>query len=493
MSDRTRPSSPPPARTARRPWVVPAAAALAAAALLPSAASAQVPTTPPADDPHRGLEVAYQSGRFPQAITQADRMLRSNPNDHVALYLRGSAKIEQGLIAGTADLVRGGIADARQAIEKGGSTNPRYYLPYLYGMTNLSMIEDRPDHAEVAIGIAEQVLAAQASGGDPETRSNLLYQRALARQFLGRTDDAVADFDAAVAVNPQHIAARLRKAELLARVNRPEEARRAFDATVDAYPDNALVYNNRGDFLRSLGERDAAVQDFTRAIEKDPTFGYAYTNRGVTLLEGGKADAAINDFDRSLELQPDQPVVLGMRGNAQLVRGDLEAAIRDQRAAVRAAPQNPVTHSDLAFALFFAEQYQDALAEFDEALDLAPQFRHLHPWRFETLAALRRDPSADPGVRAALENDGNAVDWVVRLIQYQTGSIDADTLRGKVSDTPDVADAQLTEANYFIGRKRLREGDPGGALEAFKSALNFQLTRLSAYRGAKIAVARMGG
>ena len=432
-------------------------------------------------------EQRYAAGDFDGAVREADVAVRANARNHQALYFRGSAKVELGLLRGDVDMVREGIADAREAIALGGRANSQYYSPYLYGMTTLAVMEARPEHAEVARDTANTVVARE--GLDADTEGNLLYQRALAKRYLNDVDGAVEDFARALELLPGHLAAASERANTLQHAGRDDQARAAFDEMVAAFPENPLAYNNRGMFSLALGDAEAAADDFTRALELNPGYYYALTNRGKAALDRGETTAAIADFDRSLALNPDQPGVYGFRGNARLFAGDLTGAIEDQQVAVRESPTNAIAHSDLGFALFFAERYGRALDQFDAALRLAPSFRHLQPWRLECLIALGRSGAEDPGVTLALDNGGNGVDWVVRVLQFQLGRLTGEELLGKITEEDEAAAAaQRCEAHYFIGRARERAGDADGAAAAYRVALETGQKSLSAYRGAKIAL-----
>ena len=483
-------------RSARTPFsrraavrlFAPLAVAAGSLALAPSAPAqnGQPPAAQPSD-PVARAEQRYAAGDFDGVVREADAALRANARNHQALYFRGSAKVEMGLLRGDADMLRAGIADAREAISLGGRTNSKYYLPYLYGMTNLGVMEGRQEHAEVAAQTADTVLDRPSL--DDDTAANLLYQRALAKRFQEDTDGAVADFSAALEKLPTHMGAAAERANTLQVAGRPGEARGAFDQLVQAFPENPLVYNNRGMFLLAEGDLDAATEDFTRALDRDPNYFYALTNRGKAALDRGDTTAAIADFDRSLKANAEQAGVYGFRGNARLLAGDLTGAIADQTEAARRAPTNPIAHSDLGFVLFFAERYGRALEQFDAALRLTPTFRHLHPWRLECLRALNRDPATDPGITLALDNGGNGVDWVVRVLQFQLGRLTGEELLEKITAEDEGAAAkQRCEAHYFIGRSRERAGDVEGAAAAYRVALETGQTTLSAYRGARIAL-----
>ncbi|QDT17960.1 tetratricopeptide repeat protein [Alienimonas californiensis] len=483
-------------------------AALAAGLLAADTASAQVfrrnqpqRTTPrvseapapaqqggaPAADAVARAEQKYRAGDYDGVVQETDAAVRENARNHQALYFRGSAKVELGLKRGDTEMIREGIADAREAISLGGRTNSKYYLPYLYGMTNLGMIEAREEHATVSVNTADTVLAREDL--DADTKGNLLYQRALAKRYLKQYDAAVEDFTAALEALPNHLASAAERANTMQIGGTPEQAREAFDQMVAAFPENPLVYNNRGMYLLTQQDLEGAVADFTRALDRNPNYHYALTNRGKAALDQGDTTAAIADFNRSLQVNPNQPGVYGFRGNAKLFAGDLSGAVADQQTAVQQAPTNPVAHSDLGFVLFFSGDYAEALEQFDAALRLNPGYRHLHPWRLESLIALNRDGSEDPGVTLALDNGGNGVDWVVRLLQFQLDRLTAEELLGKITDEDErAAAAQRCEAHYFIGRDRLRAGDESGAQEAFRVAVETDQKQLSAYRGSKIAL-----
>jgi len=86
----------------------------------------------------------------------------------------------------------------------------------------------------------------------------------------GKYDDAIADFDKAIALDPN----------------------------------DAAAYGNRGNAYYSKGEVDRAIADYTKAIALDPNFADAYTNRGVVYYEKGNKEQTIADFRKVLAIDP---------------------------------------------------------------------------------------------------------------------------------------------------------------------------------------------
>lgn len=433
-------------------------------------------------------EQAYKDGEFQRTIDLTNTVLRTNPNDHVALYLRASARVEEGIQKRDGQLIRDGVADAREAIRLGGTENSIYYLPYLYGMTNLSIMENRKDHAQIAVQTADQALALP--GLEPDQKAGLHYQRGLAKGFLGETDAAVQDFEQASRLDPQLIAAFTAAADTLSRAGRTEAAKAAFDRTVKAFPENPLVYNNRGEFLRQTGQLQQAIADYTRALELNPNYFFAATNRGFALMQLDDPAAAENDFAASLRVNPDQPMVYGLRGTSRVAQGKFDAAIADHRKALQMVPNNPTAVTDLAFAQFFAGKHQEAVQSFEKALELNPNFTQLQPWRVAALEELGRKDAAETEFAASFDKPAGSRDWIDNLLAYQYDRINADQLLAAAAPEEPRKTAQLAEAQYFIGRKLSQKGQAAQAQEAYQRVLGTGAKHLSAYRGAKFALAR---
>jgi len=433
---------------------------------------------------------AIQGGDFPKAIDLMDEVLRQNPRDSVAYYLRGSARVELGARTGDGKLIRDGVSDAREAIRYDTKRTAIYYLPYLHGMKNLATLENRREHAETAVAIASQVLGVPGLSNDD--KANLLYQRGQAQAWLGKTDLATADFDEALKAVPGHFGARAALADVLAAAGKTEQAITAFNKLVEAFPDNALTYNNRGMFLQRIAKYDDAVADFTRSVERDPNYFYAFTNRGFTLLQMDNPVAAEADFTQSLKLNPQQPFVYNLRGLSKLSRGDVAGAIQDQRSAVDVNTKDPVARADLAFLLVFAEDFAGALQELEAAQGVAPEFRHLSPWKIVALQRLGKTQNLKEQFASSLSKDLKQRDWIDHLIAFVLGAeSEADLLAAAAAANEPVKNDETCEANFFIGLTKAAAGKAAEATEAYQRALATKSRHLAAFRGSQFALKKL--
>ncbi|MCX7422397.1 MAG: tetratricopeptide repeat protein [Planctomycetia bacterium] len=446
------------------------------------------PNLNPAHDQARNdSDQAHRRGDHKKAIELATSVLTENPNDHVAYYLRASARVELGIANREAALLRQGIADAREAIRLKPADNLNYFLPYLYGMTNLASLENKKAHAEVAVKIADQLISQPTLKG--EDRANALYQRALAHSAVQDNLKAVQDYQAAVKISSQHLGARIGLADTLAAIGQNDAALTAYDETVKSFPNMALVHNNRGMFQQAQGRFGEAVVDFTKALELDPQFLVALTNRGFTLMNMGQFEEAENDFSESLKINAAQPMVISLRAGSKLSRGDLDGAIKDYNEVLKWDSKNAVGQAELGFALFFANKMPEALAAFDKAHELDPNLRFMIPWRYLTMLHLNQKAQADTKLAADIALPAAKRQWGDALLIYLADKQSEVDLRKAINTTdPRAADPQTCEAEFFVGQRKLLAGQKDVAKAHFEAALKSKSTQLSAYRGAKWAL-----
>lgn len=441
---------------------------------------------PQHDQARNDAEQAYRRSDHKKVIELMSGVLAQNPKDHVALYLRGSSRVDLGSASGDATMIRAGITDARESITVKQKDNLNYYLPYLKGMTSLALVESKPAHAQVAVNFATQLLAQPTLKG--EERSNTLYQRALAYSAIQDPNKAIGDLQEAVRITPNHLGARVDLGGALAAIGQNAAAMTAYNDAVKAFPNLPLVYNNRGFFQQSIGKLDEAILDFTKALELDPQFLEAISNRGYVSMNKGDYEAAEADFSRSLEINAAQPSVLSLRAGSKLSRGDVAAAIADYNEVLKWDTKNSYGHAELGFALYFAGKTQEALTEFDKAAEIDPKLRFLSPWRYLAMLALGQKAQADAKFAADLAIPQAKREWPDQLLIYLGDKQSEQDLRKSINKDPKAADAQTCEAEFFIGQRKFVAGQKDAAKAHFAAALKTKSTQLSTYRGAKLAV-----
>jgi len=432
-------------------------------------------------------DAAYRQQQYVRAIELTTAVLGKKPEDHVALYLRASARVEFGVQTRNAQLIRDGIKDARDAIsfEKQGKAD--YYLPYLYGMTSLTITEATPKHAEMAVGIADQLLA-DSRYSTPE-RANLYYQRGLANIQARKPDDAREDFKQAIKRKSDHLAAHVALCNLINETKGRDEALVAYNQAIASVPNSALLLNNRGMHFQSMGREKEAINDLNAALKKDPRFMTALVNRGFIHMHAGRVEEAEADLTAAIEMAPNSPLPYTMRGNARVSQGRAPEAIADYRKVTEMNPASGIAAADVGFALFFTGDFAGALAQFEQAIQKDPTIPFLSPWRVAAAKRIGKDLSNDPAIKKSIETESSMRSWFDVLTLHQLGKIDDAALLAAANPADATAQkAQQCEAYYFIGIEMVRRKQLDDAKASFVQAVETEAERLSAYRGARMAL-----
>ena len=85
----------------------------------------------------------------------------------------------------------------------------------------------------------------------------------------------------------------------------PDRAIADYDAAIRLDPKYALAYNHRGEAYIDKGDYARAIADLDEAIRLDPKYAHAYTNRGVVWGRKGDFGRAIADYTEAIRLDPD--------------------------------------------------------------------------------------------------------------------------------------------------------------------------------------------
>ena len=96
-----------------------------------------------------------------------------------------------------------------------------------------------------------------------------------------------------------------------------EQAIADFDTALIIDPRNAAIFNARGLTWLAMKDYGLAIRDFNQAIKLAPEFATAYANRGLTRLQQGREAKASEDFARCVVLDERlRASVEELRGNS---------------------------------------------------------------------------------------------------------------------------------------------------------------------------------
>lgn len=177
-------------------------------------------------------------------------------------------------------------------------------------------------------------------------------------------------------------------AQVYAAVGRADDAIRQYTAAIEMDPKYPEYFNERG--AVHLARRDFALAeaDFRQAIELSSPYPEVWTNLGQCLSLSGDLRGAIGAYGVALDLSPGAFLPSIGRAQAHHRLGQLEEALADYGAALTANPDHPLILSNRAAVLVDLGRPEKALEDLDAALAFDPQNQALLANRRHVLGLL---------------------------------------------------------------------------------------------------------
>ncbi len=133
-------------------------------------------------------------------------------------------------------------------------------------------------------------------------------RRGLAFEEAGRIEDAIAEHEKALELDPDLSLAHANLIILYGRTNQRQKAEEHFRAAVRIDPNHADSYYNYGVLLLKEGKDAEAEEMFRKAVEANPFHSQAYHNLGFVREKQGRLDEALEFYLKAVERQPNYPL-----------------------------------------------------------------------------------------------------------------------------------------------------------------------------------------
>jgi tetratricopeptide (TPR) repeat protein len=211
------------------------------------------------------------------------------------------------------------------------------------GQDDIASCADSPK-AEAAVAACTRLY--EDGGLDARNKAIALGNRAAAYKLMGRYDEAIADTNAAIGLDPRNPQYLCQRADLRAKKQMYAEA----------------------------------ITDYTAALEKVPDYVWAFRGRGQAYLGQGNAKLALDDLNAALRQKPGDFNLTLLRGRANSQAQNYEPAIADftqaldSKGAANLLPnERAMIMSQRAFARLKLSRVAEAKTDVDEALRIAPK------------------------------------------------------------------------------------------------------------------------
>ena len=155
--------------------------------------------------------------------------------------------------------------------------------------------------------------------------------------------------------------------------DRESAALAQFERAVELNPEHWKARHNRGVSYAVSGEMAKALKDFTKVIELKPKFANAWFNRAEAQMALGKVAAAITDYSAAIAVSPRDAGFHFARAAAYRQHGKTEQALHDYTQAIELGTSNAAAYVGRGDAYSGAGNYAEAAADFRKALKLDKQ------------------------------------------------------------------------------------------------------------------------
>jgi tetratricopeptide (TPR) repeat protein len=274
----------------------------------------------------------------------------------------------------------------------------------------------------------------------PDVRAQIYCDRGWAYLRLKENEHAIADFDRALALKPEYARAYGRRGLAYRFLKDYQRALVDFDRAIELNPQDTWTYERRGRIYRKLGNYWRAIEDFDRAVELDSSYFWAYFHRGITYRMLKDYQRALAEFDRALELKPHYSTIFAQKGLTNLWMRNIGQAVIDYTHSreidfyylqnhnnwmaiwsgmcceipdvevielleiiATTDPENPVAFVCRGVVNWLRRNFEEALQELEQAIQIAPERWGSYFWKGMTYASLGQEEEAIAAVEQSLE------------------------------------------------------------------------------------------
>jgi len=261
----------------------------------------------------------------------------------------------------------------------------------------------------------------------------------------GKYEDAVAQFQSAVQLEPSNEDAYVGLGGAYERMSKTTDAENIYKKIVQLRPKYWRGYNLLGAFYLRQAQYDDAAQMFQRVVELTPESFRGYANMGATLLYEAKYAEAIRPLEQSLAIHPTADTYSNL-GTAYYYQHRFNDAAQTYEKAVQLNDKDYTNWGNLGEAYYLSGERAKADTSFHKAIAMAKQDLFVNPRDPQLLRSLAN-------YHAMINDRPNALKYLNQSLELS--KVDKDALFSAAQIYNDLGDKGL--ALEWLG-KALRAG-----------------------------------
>ncbi len=195
---------------------------------------------------------------------------------------------------------------------------------------------------------------------------------------MGRLDEAIANYNKAISIDPDFAEAYNNLGIALKGLGRLDEAVESYNRAISINPDFAEAHCNLGNALRDLSQLTEAVDSYDKAVSIKPAFVEAHNNLGIALKGLGRLDEAVESYLKAISINPNHTEAHNSLGNALNELGRFDEAVASYKIAISIIPDYAEAHCNLGTVFNELGQLNDAITSYKIAISSNPDHAKAH-------------------------------------------------------------------------------------------------------------------
>lgn len=318
-------------------------------------------------------QIHEYSKQFSEAHADYTSLLQLDPTNREGMIARGRVRYKLKKYEG-----------AKEDFKASLTVPPGKAIPVIYRKSatemgaseNLTDQSENPAYIYYHLGLCSNALAQydqailflDSAIYHIPTEADFFVEKALAIQKLGDESLALATYQKALDLNPNHFLAR----QKIAFMSNDEVMIELEELNISVleYPDDPGAYVERGLFLLKHKYAEKALEDFNQALLMKPeeTQFMIYRGKAYSLLE--KWDVAEADFSKVMQIDPKNVEAYHSRGQNHYRASKLEPALADFTAAILLDPEDASSYYHRGITLHRMSKISEACPDLLRAKEL---------------------------------------------------------------------------------------------------------------------------
>lgn len=264
----------------------------------------------------------------------------------------------------------------------------------------------------------------------PETtRAKALRARGIAQFKRGAYDEAIADFSAAITLDPKEPWIWLERGNAYKKMRDFARARADYDEAIRLGPKVSTFLRDRGLLRKEQGDPNGALADFEAAVQVNPDDVLSLLKLGDMRLDRENYDSALAYYDKALSVRPESPqltaLVHSARGMLFVAKDDLSRALAEYDTLLTIVPDDPVYLVSRGYIAFAIGDFAKAAADFGASLQKRPNVFYTVLMRYVARARMGERDTPELRSNAQVLDRG----WPWPVVGLYLGEVTPEDLR----------------------------------------------------------------